>query len=149
MELLTLKDLDISGKKVFIRCDFNVPMDEFGNITDDRRIASAMSTLKYCLDRECAVIVASHCGRPKGEVNEKYSLKPIQMRLKSLLGRDVTLASDVVGDDAVSKSNALQSGEILLIENLRFEKGEEKNETAFAQKLADMAAFYVNDAFGV
>jgi phosphoglycerate kinase len=149
LELLSLKDLDITGKKVFIRCDFNVPMDEFGNITDDRRISSALTTLKFCLDRDCAIIVASHCGRPKGTFDEKYSLAPIQKRLHSLLGRDIDLASDVVGDDANAKAAALKGGEILMIENLRFEAGETDNDKDFAQKLASFADFYVNDAFGV
>lgn len=149
MELLSLKDLDITGKKVFIRCDFNVPMDEFGNITDDRRISSALMTLKYCLDRDCAIIVASHCGRPKGEVNEKYSLAPIQRRLHTLLGREIALATDVVGSDAKAKAAALQSGEILLIENLRFEAGETENDERFAKDLSELAEFYINDAFGV
>ena len=149
MELLSLKDLDLTGKKVFIRCDFNVPMDEFGNITDDRRIRSALTTLKYCLDHDCAIIVASHCGRPKGEFNEKYSLKPIRKRLKSLLGKDITLSSDVVGEESMRRSAALQSGEVLLLENLRFEAGETTNDKVLADKLASMADFYINDAFGV
>ncbi len=101
MELLNIKNLDLTKKKVFIRCDFNVPMDEFGNISDDRRIRSALTTLKYCLDQDCAIILASHLGRPKGEVNEKYSLAPIARRLHHLLKREVTLASDVVGPDAM------------------------------------------------
>ena len=149
MELLSLKDLDITGKKVFIRCDFNVPMDEFANITDDRRIRSALTTIKYCLDRDCALIVASHSGRPKGEFDSTYSLEPIQKRLHSLLNREVILASDVIGPDAKAKAKALKSGEILLLENLRFEAGETQNDPEFAKALADMAEFYVNDAFGV
>lgn len=149
MELLSLKDLDIAGKKVFIRCDFNVPMDEFGNITDDRRIASALTTLKYCLDHDCSIIVASHCGRPEGKFEKKYSLAPIQKRLHTLLGRDIDLACDVVGSDAISKAAALKSGEILLIENLRFEAGETENDEALSKSLSELAEFYVNDAFGV
>ena len=123
MRLLTIKDLGLAGKKVFIRCDFNVPLDEFGNITDDRRIRAALQTIRYCLDNECAIILASHMGRPKGEYNEKYSLKPVAKRLHALLHQDVTLARDVVGPDAVSKAEALRSGEILLLENVRFEPG--------------------------
>lgn len=149
MELLNIKRLDLSGKKVFIRCDFNVPMDEFENISDDRRIRSALSTINFCLDQDCAVILASHFGRPKGEVNEKYSLAPVAKRLHQLLKRDVVLASDVVGEDAVSKSEALSGGEILLLENLRFESGETENDKDFSKKLADMADVYLNDAFGV
>ncbi|MCK4973646.1 MAG: phosphoglycerate kinase, partial [Sulfurimonas sp.] len=148
MELLNIKNLDISGKKVFIRCDFNVPMDEFGNISDDRRIRSAISTINYCLDQDCAVILASHLGRPKGEVNEKYSLVPVARRIQHLLKRDVVLSTDVVGEDAQAKAKALKSSEVLLLENLRYEAGETKNDEAFAKELADMADIYINDAFG-
>ena len=149
MKLLNIKDLDLAGKKVFIRCDFNVPMDEFGNISDDRRIRSALATLNYCLDQKCAVILASHLGRPKGKVVEKYTLVPVSRRLHHLLQRDVVLASDVVGEDAMSKAANLKSGEVLLLENLRFEPGETKNDSELSQKLASMAEFYINDAFGV
>lgn len=149
MELLNIKDLDLQDKKVFIRCDFNVPLDEFGNISDDRRIRSALATINYCLDQDCAVILASHMGRPKGKVDPRYTLEPVRLRLQQLLKRNVTLAKDVVGEDAQSKAAALPRHEILLLENLRFEKGETKNDEAFAAKLADMAEFYINDAFGV
>ncbi len=149
MELLHLKQLDIQNKKVFIRCDFNVPMDEFGNITDDRRIRSAIATINYCLDQDCAVILASHLGRPKGEVVEKYSLKPVARRLHQLLKKEVVMANDVVGEDALGKTADMQSGEVVLLENLRFEAGETKNDPEFAKKLADLAEVYVNDAFGV
>ncbi len=145
----SIRDLDISGKKVFIRCDFNVPLDEFGNITDDRRIRSAIPTIRYCLDHGCAIILASHMGRPKGAVDEKYSLAPVQMRLKRLLDTEVQLALDVVGKDATEKAAALKGGEILLLENLRFCKGETSNDEEFAKSLADMAEIYINDAFGV
>lgn len=149
MQLLNIKDLDLHRKKVFIRCDFNVPLDEYNNITDDRRIRSALATINYCLDQHCAVVLASHMGRPKGEVSEKYSLVPIQLRLQQLLKRDVTLANDVVGEDAVKKAEELGASQVLLLENLRFEKGETKNDEVLAKKLADMAEFYINDAFGV
>jgi len=149
MQLLNIKDLDLNRKKVFIRCDFNVPMDEFGNITDDRRIRSAVSTINYCLDQDCAVILASHMGRPKGEVDKKYSLEPVQLRLQQLLKRHVELANDVVGEDAVKKAAELPNHDVLLLENLRYEKGETKNDETLAKALADMADFYVNDAFGV
>lgn len=149
MQLRTIKDIEVEGKKVFIRCDFNVPQDEFGNITDDRRIRSALATINYCIDHHCAIILASHSGRPKDEFDPKYTLSPIAKRLQTLLKRDIQLASDVVGPDAVSKAKALQGGQILLLENLRFEKGETKNDEAFAQKLAQMADIYINDAFGV
>jgi len=149
MELLNIKKLDLSGKKVFVRCDFNVPMDEFGNISDDRRIRSALATLNYCLDQDCAIILASHLGRPKGEVVEKYSLSPVARRLHQLLKTDIILAHDVVGDDAISKAANLKPSEVMLLENLRFEKGETSNDDDFASKLASMADFYINDAFGV
>lgn len=149
MQLLNIKDLDIHGKKVFIRCDFNVPLDEYNNITDDRRIRSAIATINYCLDQDCAVILASHMGRPKGEVSEKYSLTPVQLRLQQLLKRDVELAHDVVGEDAAKKAAELPPHGVLLLENLRFEKGETKNDETLSKKLADMAEFYINDAFGV
>ena len=149
MKLLSIKNLNLAGKKVFIRCDFNVPMDEFGNISDDRRIRSAVATINYCLDLDCAVILASHMGRPDGEVVEKYSLAPVARRLQQLLKRDVILASDVVGEDAIKKASELEKHQVLLIENLRYEKGETKNDVELANKLASMAEFYVNDAFGV
>jgi len=149
MELLHLKSLDLAGKQVFIRCDFNVPMDEFGNIMDDRRIRSALATINYCLDQDCKVVLASHLGRPKGEFVEKYSLKPVARRLHQLLHREVIMAEDVVGEDAKAKSANLKDGEILLLENLRFEAGETKNDPEFAKKLSEFGEFYVNDAFGV
>ena len=149
MELLNIKNLDIRGKKVFIRCDFNVPMDEFGNISDDRRIRSAIATINYCLDQDCAVVLASHLGRPKGEVVEKYSLVPVARRIQHLLKREVILAKDVVGTDAMAKANALKPAEVLLLENLRFEAGETKNDKELSEKLASMVDFYINDAFGV
>ena len=149
MELLSIKNLDLENKKVFIRCDFNVPMCEFGNISDDRRIRSAISTINYCLDQDCSVILASHLGRPKGEVNEKYTLKPVARRLHQLLKRDVILAEDVVGIDAVTKAKNLKPTEVLLLENLRYEAGETDNDSELSKKLADMADIYINDAFGV
>ena len=145
----SVRDLDIEGKKVFIRCDFNVPLDEYNNITDDRRVRSAIQTIRYCLDHNCAIILASHLGRPKGAVDEKYSLAPVQIRLKRLLDKEVILALDVVGKDAQEKAQNLQNGEILLLENLRYCKGETTNDEEFAKVLADMAEVYINDAFGV
>ena len=149
MQLHSIKDLDFTGKKVFIRCDFNVPMDEYGNITDDRRIRSAISTINYCLDQDCAIILASHLGRPKGEFSEKYSLAPVQRRLHQLLHREIILTKDVVGEDAVSKVSAMKCCDVILLENLRFEKGETKNDETLSKALADMADVYINDAFGV
>lgn len=149
MQLLNIKECDIHGKKVFIRCDFNVPMDDYGNITDDRRIRSALSTISYCLDQKCAIILASHFGRPKGEPDEKYSLAPIARRLHQLLKIDVVMAEDVVGESAVKLASELKNGEVLLLENLRFEKGETKNDSELSAALAAMAEIYINDAFGV
>lgn len=149
MELLNIKNLDLAKKKVFIRCDFNVPMDEFGNISDDRRIRSALATINYCLDQDCAIILASHFGRPKGEVDEKYTLTPIARRLHHLLKREVMMAEDVVGKDAMTRTKNLKCCEVLLLENLRFEAGETKNDEVLSQNLASMADLYINDAFGV
>ena len=149
MQLYNIKDLELKNKKVFIRCDFNVPTDEYNNITDDRRIRSAISTINYCLDQECSVILASHFGRPDGAIDMKYSLAPVQRRLQLLLKRDVKLSKDVIGEDATKKANELQNGEVLLLENLRFEAGETKNSQELSEKLASMADIYINDAFGV
>lgn len=145
----SVRDMDIAGKKVFIRCDFNVPLDDFLNITDERRIKSAIPTIKYCLDQDCAVILGSHLGRPGGVVDPKLSLAPVAKRLSRLLIPDVQLSKDVIGEDTMKKAKNLKSGEVLLLENLRFEKGETKNSDDFAKKLASLADFYVNDAFGV
>ncbi len=149
MQLLSIKECDIKGKKVFIRCDFNVPMDDYGNITDDRRIRSALSTISYCLDQGCAIILGSHFGRPKGEPDEKYSLTPIARRLHQLLKIEIKMADDVVGKSAMKLSSELKPGEILLLENLRFEKGETKNDPELSRAMASMADVYINDAFGV
>ena len=148
-DILSINELNLSGKKVFIRCDFNVPMDEFLNITDDRRIRSAIPTIRYCLDNGCSVILASHLGRPKNGFEEKFSLKPIEKRLSRLLGRDIKFADDVIGQDAKKKASELKPGEVLMLENLRFEKGETKNDENLAKELASFAQIYINDAFGV
>ncbi len=149
MKLLSIKDIDINGKTVFIRCDFNVPKDEFGNITDDRRIRSSLNTIRYCIDHDCKVILGSHFERPTpGVFEEKYSMKPIAKRLHSLLKQDIFTANDVIKEDATKKVAALKQGEILLLENLRFNEGETKNDEEFAKKLASFADIYINDAFG-
>ena len=145
----TVRDIDVKGKKVLCRCDFNVPQDKAtGAITDDKRIAAALPTLNYLLDQGAAVIACSHLGKPKGEWKESLTLAPVAKRLSELLGREVIFARDVVGEDACTKAAALQPGQIMLLENLRFEPGEEKNDPAFAKKLADLAEVYVSDAFG-
>jgi len=150
MELFSIKELDIENKRVLIRCDFNVPKDEYGNITDDRRIRSALPTIRYCMDRDCKIILASHFGRPKAGAwnEEKDSLKPVAKRLRSLLKKDIIMAENVVGDDTIAKAKALEEGDILLLENLRYNPGETTNDSEFAARLASMADIYINDAFG-
>jgi phosphoglycerate kinase len=150
MKLLSIKECELFQKKVFIRCDFNVPMDEFGNITDDRRIRSALATIAYCLDQECAIILASHFGRPKaGVFSHEDSLHHVARRLHQLLKMDVKLAPDVIGEETKTLAANLKHGEILLLENLRFEMGETKNDAALSAQLASLAEVYINDAFGV
>ena len=146
----TVTDVDVKGKKVLLRCDFNVPMakDGSGVITDDKRIRAALPTIQYLLDNNAAVIACSHMGKPKGEVKPELSLKPVAARLSQLLGKPVIMADDVVGPDAKAKAAALQPGQIMLLENTRFEPGETKNDPALAKAMADMADLYVSDAFG-
>ncbi|KMT20802.1 phosphoglycerate kinase Pgk [Clostridium cylindrosporum DSM 605] len=150
MNKKTVKDIDVSGKKVIVRCDFNVPQDKDGNITDDRRIVSALDTIKYLLDNNAKVILMSHLGRPKEGYDAKFSLKPVAERLSSLLGKEVVLAADeeVVGENAIKATSEMNSGDVVLLENVRFVKTETKNDLEFAKKLADLADIFVNDAFG-
>ena len=148
MNKKTVKDIDVKGKKVLVRVDFNVPLDENKKITDETRINAALPTIKYLIDNGAAVILCSHLGRPKGEVNMKYSLAPVAARLKELFPGKVTFASDVIGESADAAVAAVKSGEIVLLENLRFHAEEEKNDPEFAKKLASYADVYVNDAFG-
>ena len=148
MSKKTIRDIDLKGKKVLVRCDFNVPMDENQNITDNRRIVAALPTIKYLLEQNCKIILASHLGRPKGEFKPEFSLAPIAKELSKLLGKEVIMAKDVIGEDATSKANNLKEGEILLLENVRFHREETDNDTEFAKKLASMAEIFVNDAFG-
>jgi phosphoglycerate kinase len=145
----TVKDVDVKGKKVLCRCDFNVPQDKStGAITDDKRIVAALPTLNYLLDQGAAVIACSHLGKPKGEWKQSLSLAPVAERLSQLLGKPVIFAKDIIGEDAKAKAAALQPGQIMLLENLRFDIGEEKNKPEFAKALADLAEVYVSDAFG-
>ena len=145
----TVKDIDVKGKKVLLRCDFNVPQDKAtGAITDDKRIVAALPTLKYLLEQGAAVIACSHLGKPKGERKESLTLAPVAKRLSELLGCEVIFANDTIGEDAKAKAAALQPGQIMLLENLRFDIREEKNDPEFAKALADMAEVYVSDAFG-
>ncbi len=148
MNKKTVKDIDLKGKKVLVRCDFNVPMDENQNITDNTRIVAALPTISYLLENDCAIILSSHLGRPKGEFKPEYSLKPVATELAKLLGKEVIMAKDVIGEDAKTKAKNLQNGQIMLIENVRFHKEETDNDQEFAKQLASMAEVYVNDAFG-
>ena len=148
MNKKTVRDIDLKGKKVFVRCDFNVPMDENQNITDNTRIVAALPTIKYLLEQNCKIILASHLGRPKGEFKPEYSLKPVAKELSKLLNKEVIMAKDVIGEDAMKKASELKEGEILLLENVRFHREETDNDPEFAKKLASMAEIFVNDAFG-
>ena len=128
MNKKTVKDIDLKGKKVFVRCDFNVPMDENQNITDNTRIVAALPTIKYLLEQNCKLILASHLGRPKGEFKLEFSLAPVAKELSKLLGQEVIMAKDVIGEDACEKATNLKEGEILLLENVRFHKEETDND---------------------
>jgi len=148
MSKRTVKDIDLKGKKVFVRCDFNVPMDENQNITDNRRIVAAIPTIKYLLDQNCKVILSSHLGRPKGEFKTEYSLAPVAAELARQLGQEVLMAKDVIGESAKTLAANLQEGQVMLLENVRFHKEETDNDPEFAKELANMAELFVNDAFG-
>ena len=148
MNKKTIKDIDLKGKKVFVRCDFNVPLDENGNITDNRRIVGALDTIKYLLDQNCKIILCSHLGRPKGEVKPEFSLAPVAKELSKLLGKEVKLAKDVIGENAKELTSNMKNGDIVLLENVRFDPREEKNDPEFSKELASMAEVFVNDAFG-
>ena len=144
----SVEDINVSGKRVLVRCDFNVPFDAEGNITDTKRIDEALKTIKYLLSKNAKVILCSHLGRPKGEFNMKFSLAPVAAYLSKALGMEVKMAKDVIGESAKSIAASLKDGEVELIENVRFHKEEEKNDPDFAKELASMAEIYVNDAFG-
>jgi phosphoglycerate kinase len=148
MDKKTIEKVDIKGKRVFIRADFNVPIDENGNITDDTRIRSTLPTINYALDAGAKVILASHLGRPKGKRDAKYSLAPVAIRLNRLLNKDVKFAKDCIGPDVEHIVQGMRPGDVLLLENLRFHAEEEKNDEGFARALAALTDVYVNDAFG-
>ncbi len=148
MSKMTVRDVELKGRKVLVRVDFNVPMDEAKQITDENRIVGALPTIRYLKDAGARIILCSHLGRPKGEFNMKYSLSPVASRLGELLGQEVKMAKDVIGEDADRLAASLKDGEVMLLENLRFHKEEEKNDESFAKKLASYAEVYVNDAFG-
>ena len=148
MSKKTVRDIDLKGKKVFVRCDFNVPMDENQNITDNRRIVAALPTIKYLIEQNCRIILASHLGRPKGEVKPEFSLAPVAKELSKLLGQEFLMAKDVIGESAKSLAANLQEGQVMLLENVRFHREETDNDPEFAKELASMAEVFVNDAFG-
>ena len=148
MSKKTVRDIDLKNKRVLVRVDFNVPQDDAGKITDDSRIVGALPTIRYLVEQQAKVVLMSHLGRPKGEVNMKYSLAPAAERLSELLGQPVKMAKDVIGTDADQVVAGLKVGEVCLLENLRFHKEEEKNAPEFAKKLASYGDIYVNDAFG-
>ena len=148
MNKKTVRDIDLKGKKVLVRCDFNVPLDENFNITDNRRIVGALPTIKYLLDNDCKVILCSHLGRPKGQVKKEFSLAPVAKELSRLLGKEVKLADDIIGESAKTLTANMKNGDIVLLENVRFDAREEANDPEFAKELASLAEVYVNDAFG-
>ena len=145
---MTLEDVDVSGKRVFVRVDYNVPLDEHGNIVDDVRIRETIPTINYLIDRGAKIILGSHLGRPKGERNPKYSLYPVAKRLERLLEKEVKFLPDCIGPDVEETVNSMKEGDVVLLENLRFHPGEEKNDPEFAKALASLADVYVIDAFG-
>ena len=147
-EKLSVLDLDLKGKKVFCRVDFNVPLNEEGEITDDTRILGALPTIRHIVDQGARLILASHLGRPKGKKNPKYSLAPVAPYLSGLLNRNVAMAEDCIGPQITKLVNQMEDGDVILLENLRFHAGEEKNDPDFCRQLADLAEVYVNDAFG-
>ena len=148
MNKKTIRDIDLTGKRVFVRCDFNVPLDENQHITDNRRIVGALPTIQYLIEQKCKIILCSHLGRPKGEVKPEFSLAPVAKELSKLLGQEVFMAKDVVGESAKSIAASLQEGQVMLLENVRFHREETDNDPEFAKQLASFADIFVNDAFG-
>ena len=148
MNKVTIRDIDVSGKKVLLRCDFNVPLDENLNITDKTRIVAALPTINYLLEHNAKLIICSHLGRPKGEVKKEFSLKPVALELSKELGKEVKLADDVTGPSAKELTSNMKEGDIVLLENVRFDPREEKNDDSLSKEFASLADIYVNDAFG-
>ena len=148
MNKVTVRDIDLKGKKVLMRCDFNVPLDENLNITDKTRIIAALPTIQYVLDQGAKLILCSHLGRPKGEVKKEFSLAPVAKELSVQLGREVKLADDIIGDSAKALTANMKEGEVVLLENVRYDAREEANDEEFSKELASLAEVYVNDAFG-
>ena len=148
MSKVTIKDIDVNGKKVLLRCDFNVPLDENLNITDKTRIVAALPTIKYLLEHNAKLILCSHLGRPKGEVKKEFSLAPVAKELSAQLGKEVKLAQDVTGPSAKELTSNMKEGDVVLLENVRFDPREEQNDDTLSQEFASLADVYVNDAFG-
>ncbi len=148
MNKVTIRDIDVNDKKVFLRCDFNVPLDEKLEITDKTRIIAALPTIKYLLEHNAKIILCSHLGRPKGEVKKEFSLAPVAKELSVQLGKEVKLAKDIIGEDARALTSNMNAGDVVLLENVRFDIREEKNDEEFSKELASLAEIYVNDAFG-
>ena len=148
MNKKTIRDIDLKGKRVLVRCDFNVPMDENQNITDNRRIVAALPTIKYLIEQECKIVLCSHLGRPKGEFKKEFSLAPVAVELSKQLGQEVLMATDVIGENAKTLAENLKPGQVMLIENVRFHKEETENDPEFAKQLANFGEIFVNDAFG-
>ena len=148
MKKKTVRDIDLKDKKVLVRCDFNVPMDENKHITDNRRIVAAIPTINYLLEQNCKVVLCSHLGRPKGEFKQEFSLAPVAKELSRVLGKEVIIATDVIGEDAKQKAQNLENGEIMLLENVRFHREETDNNPEFSKELASFGEVFVNDAFG-
>ena len=148
MNKVTVRDIDLKGKKVLMRCDFNVPLDENLNITDKTRIIAALPTIQYVLDQGAKLILCSHLGRPKGEVKKEFSLAPVAKELSVQLGREVKLADDIIGDSAKALTANMNEGDVVLLENVRYDAREEANDEEFSKELASLAEVYVNDAFG-
>src|SRR3972149_261252 len=149
MDFKSIDQLNIQGKKILLRVDFNVPLDEKGNITDDARIRPALPTVQHALAQNASLLLASHLGRPKGKPEAQYSLAPVARKLGELLRKEVKLAPDCIGPEVEKMASAMKPGDVLLLENLRFHKEEEKNDPNFAKSLASLAEIYVNDAFAV
>lgn len=148
MNKKTIRDVELKGKKVLVRCDFNVPLDENKKITDNRRIVGALPTINYLLEQNCKIILCSHLGRPKGEFNLEFSLAPVAEELSKLLGKEIKLAKDVTGPNAIELTSNMEEKEIVLLENVRFDSREEENDETLSKEFASMAEIFVNDAFG-